>query len=70
MQIFHFLIVILFILLVITVLVYKINKFINKINKLYNYFIISENDKKLSLTSKEIPPINGDCPTQEQLNNL
>ena len=63
MQIFHFLIVILFILVVITVLIYKINK-------LYNYFIISENDKKLNLTSKEIPPINGDCPTQEQLNNL
>ena len=70
MQTFHFLIVILFILLVITVLIYKINKFINKINKLYNYFIISENDKKLGIISKEIPPINGDCPTQEQLNNL
>ena len=63
MQTFHFLIVILFILVVITVLIYKINK-------LYNYFIISKNDKKLSLTSKEIPPINRDCPTQEQLNNL
>ena len=63
MQTFHFLIVILFILVVITVLIYKINK-------LYNYFIISKNDKKLSLTSKEIPPINENCPTQEQLNNL
>ena len=63
MQIFHFLIVILFILVVITVLIYKINK-------LYNYFIISKNDKKLSLTSKEISPVNGDCPTQGQLNNL
>ena len=64
MQTLHFLTIILFI------LTYKIYKFIKKINKLYNYFIISENDKKLSLTSKEIPPINRDCPTQEQLNNL
>ena len=70
MQTIHILIVILFILLGIIILIYKINKFINKINKLYNYFIISENDKKLGIISKEIPPINGDCPTQEQLNNL
>ena len=62
MQTLHFLTIILFILTTIVVLTYKIYKFIKKINKLYNYFIISENDKKLSLISKEIPPINGDCP--------
>jgi len=66
----HFLIVILFVLTIIVVLTYKIYKFIKKINKLYNYFILSENDKTLNLTFKEIPPINGDCPTQEQLDNL
>ena len=70
MQTLHFLTIILFILTIIVVLTYKIYKFIKKINKLYNYFIISENDKKLSLISKEIPPINGDFPTQEELNNL
>ena len=70
MQTLHFLTIILFILTTIVVLTYKIYKFIKKINKLYNYFIISENDKKLSLISKKIPPINRDCPTQEQLNNL
>ena len=65
MQTLHFLTIILFILTIIVVLTYKIYKFIKKINKLYNYFIISENDKKLGIISKEIPPINGDCPTQE-----
>lgn len=70
MQTLYFLTIILFILAVIVVLTYKIYKFIKKINKLYNYFIISKSDKKSSLTSKEIPPINEDCPTQEQLNNL
>ena len=70
MQTIHILIVILFILLGIIILIYKINNFINKVNKLYNYFIISENNKKLSLISKEIPPINEDYLTQEQLNNL
>ena len=70
MHTLYFLTIILFILMVTVVLTYKIYKFIKKINKLYNYFIISENDKKLSLISKEIPPINRDCPTQEQLNNL
>ena len=70
MQTLHFLTIILFILTIIVVLTYKVYKFIKKSNKLYNYFIILENDKKLSLTSKEIPPINEDCPTQEQLNNL
>ena len=57
MQTLHFLTIILFILTIIVVLTYKIYKFIKKINKLYNYFIILENDKKLSLTSKEIPPL-------------
>ena len=70
MHTLYFLTIILFILMVIVVLTYKVYKFIKKINKLYNYFIISENDKKLSLISKEIPPINENCPTQEQLNNL
>ena len=66
MHTLYFLTIILFILMVIVVLTYKVYKFIKKINKLYNYFIISESDKKLSLISKEIPPINGDHPTKEQ----
>ena len=70
MQTLHFLTIILFILTIIVVLTYKIYKFIKKINKLYNYFIISESDKKLSLISKEIPPINGNCLTQEQTDSL
>ena len=70
MQTLHLLTIILFILTIIVVLTYKIYKFIKKINKLYNYFIISENDKKLSLISKEIPPINGNCLTQEQTDSL
>ena len=70
MQTLHFLTIILFILTIIVVLTYKIYKFIKKINKLYNYFIVSENDKKLSLISKEIPPINGNCLTQEQTDSL
>ncbi len=70
MQTLHFLTIILFILTIIVILTYKIYKFIKKSNKLYNYFIISKSDKKLRLISKKIPPINRDCPTQEQLNNL
>ena len=70
MHTLYFLTIILFILTIIVVLTYKIYKFIKKINKLYNYFIISENDKKLSLISKEIPPINGNCLTQEQTDSL
>lgn len=71
MQTIHFLMIILLSLVVVTILVYRIYKFIKKVNKLYDYFIVSEKDKsKLSLTSKSIPPINGECPTKEQLANL
>ena len=65
MQTLHFLTIILFILTIIVVLTYKIYKFIKKINKLYNYFIISESDKKLSLIYKKINPINGNYITKE-----
>lgn len=54
------------------VLIYEIYRITRKFNKLYNYFIRSEKDlidtKKMSL--KDIPPINGDCPTKEELDNF
>jgi hypothetical protein len=64
----HLLMTILFTLTIATILVYRIYKFVNKVNKLYNYYIISEKDK-LNTTSR-VPPINGECPTTEQLENL
>lgn len=71
MQTIHFLMVILLTLAVVTILVYKIYKFVNKVNKLYDYFIVSEKDKnKLSFAASSVPPINGECPTKEQLENL
>jgi len=38
---------------------------VNKLTKLYDYFIVDE--KK---TAKGIPPINGECPTAQELESL
>jgi hypothetical protein len=38
---------------------------VNKLAKLYDYFIVDE--KK---TARSIPPINGECPTAQELESL
>lgn len=57
------------------ILTFKIYQFTQKATKLYNYFIRSEKelngDKILfSAESKGIPPVNGECPTKEELDNF
>ena len=66
---------VLFILILIAemgLLIYKIYRITQKFDKLYNYFIRSEkdlnNEKRMSL--KGIPPMNGECPTKEELDNF
>lgn len=56
-------------------LTYKIYQFVKKFNKLYNYFIRSEKDlskegKMLKSTMRRLPPMNGECPTKEELEEL
>lgn len=46
---------------------------LSRFNRLYNYFIKSKEEKqniKFSLKGEGIPPINSECPTKEQLENL
>lgn len=57
------------------ILTYKIYQFTQKASKLYDYFIRSKTDLrgdkiKFSAESKEIPPINGECPSKEELDNF
>lgn len=56
-------------------LTFKIAQFIRKAEKLYDYFIRSESEidtfyKELESTQKPLPPMNGECPTKEELENL
>lgn len=41
----------------------------HKFNKLYRFFIRSKNTNTL-LAGKPIPPINGECPTKEELDEF
>ena len=63
-----------FVLTAILVIVFKVFRFLYKFNKLYNFFIKSTDsiESKSSFTIKEkgLPPINGECPTKEELENL
>jgi len=50
----------------------RISIFLRKIEKLYDYFIRSENEMdefmtQLQVDGKPVPPINGECPTKEEL---
>lgn len=70
---FYLTVFILFLLSIITIVIFKIYRFIQKFNEVYNYFIRSKKDlrnEKINFTmSKGIPPINGECPTKEELEN-
>lgn len=66
-----------FILTVLTVIMFKVFRYLYKFDKLYRYFIksVSEEDPEKTRTiftilRKELPPINGECPTKEELDNL
>ena len=64
-----------FILTVMFVVVFNTFRFLYKFNKLYNFFITStkgsvENRKSFMIKQKGLPPINGECPTKEELENL
>lgn len=72
---FWFIISIMIFLAEIGILTFKIYQFTQKANKLYNYFIRSEKDLNgnpinFKIDSSEIPPINGGCPTKEELDNF
>lgn len=65
---------ILFLLAAIAVGTFKIYQFVQKVNKLYNYFIRSEKDLNgerigFVTNAKGIPPVNGECPSKEELEN-
>lgn len=62
-------VVILFALSVISVVTYKIYKFVAKCNRLYKYFMAKETGFTLK-TNDGRPPINGECPTEEELNEF
>ena len=64
-----------FIITVLTVITFKIFRYLYKFDKIYRYFIRSISDEtetktSFSITRKGLPPINGDCPTKEELDNL
>lgn len=64
-----------FILIVMFVVVFKTFRFLYKFNKLYNFFITSteesvEKRKSFIIKQNGLPPINGECPTTEELKNL
>lgn len=56
------------------ILIYKIYQVIKKFDKLYDFFIRSEKDLPdgkipFNTVLKGIPPMNGECPTKEELDN-
>lgn len=56
-------------------LIYKIFKIIQKFDKFYDYMIRSEKDLpngkiKYNSLLKGLPPMNGECPTKEELENF
>lgn len=53
-------------------IIYKIYKTTQKFDKLYNFFIRSEKDLVDGQKSRldKIPPVNGECPTKEELENF
>jgi hypothetical protein len=53
------------------ILVFKIYQFIKKVDKLYDYFIRPEDSiNSLKEQSTQLPPLNGECPTKEELDNF
>lgn len=64
-----------FVVTVETVIIFKIFRYLYKFDKIYRYFIKSISDSsetktRFSITRKGLPPINGECPTKEELDNL
>lgn len=66
-----------FILTVLTVIMFKVFRYLYKFDKLYRYFIksVSEGNQDKNKTiftvlREGLPPINGECPTKEELDNL
>lgn len=63
-----------FMLTVLAVIIFKVFRYLYKFDKIYKYFIksISDNSDKtnFTITRKGLPPINGECPTKEELDNL
>lgn len=64
MNTIYILTVAIFVVTLVTIISIKIYKFILKTDKLYKYFIKPE--KSLN-SNKRIPPINGECPTEKEL---
>lgn len=65
---------ILFLLSAVAVGVFRIYRFLQKFDEVYNYFIRSQKDLNgerigFATNSKGIPPVNGECPTKEELEN-
>lgn len=63
-----------FILIAILVITFKVFRFLYKFDELYRYFIKSkkelEEKTNFTINRKQLPPINGECPTKEELKNL
>jgi hypothetical protein len=73
-----FLLIIFILLLVaeIGIVIFKIYQILKKIDKLYDYFIRPEkylNGERIEFNTtnkKGLPPMNGECPTKEELENF
>lgn len=57
------------------VVIFRIYQILKKVDKLYDYFIRPEqylNGERISFNTlkKGLPPMNGECPTKEELDNF